>query len=68
MSDLRATLEAERDEAEVKAMKALAGYKFWMFGYWAANWVKVNRTLGDKRPSPFKSLVLAARANLENGS
>lgn len=55
-------LEA-RDQAEVKAWKALAGYKFYMFGYWASAWVKYNGLLDqvDKDPSPFKKLVHAAR-------
>ena len=34
--ELGASLLSERDAAKQKAWKALAGYKFWMFGYWAA--------------------------------
>ena len=54
-------LAQELHEAEVKAIKALAGYKFAMFGYWAGIWVHLNRIEGKKRPSPFKFLVQAAR-------
>ncbi len=54
-------LEVEIAKAEEKAWKALAGYKFWMFGYWAAIWVHLNRLDGKRRPNPFKNLVLKAR-------
>ena len=55
-------LLADLDEAEEKAWDSLARYKFQMFGYWAAIWVHLNRIGGFKRPSPFASLVKAARA------
>ena len=55
------TLAHEIDGAAVKAIKALAGYRFAMFGYWAGIWVHLNRVEGKKRPSPFKFLVQAAR-------
>lgn len=45
------------EETETKAWKALRGYKFWMFGYHAAAWVKYNQLLPDKLPSPFSELV-----------
>ena len=48
-------------EAERKAWRALAGYKFWMFGYWAGIWVHLNRLGGFHRPSPFRKLVDLAR-------
>lgn len=54
-------LEAEILEAETKAIDALARYKFQMFGYWAGIWVHLNKIEGKKRPSPFRSLVLAGR-------
>ena len=54
-------LAAEINEAETKAIDSLARYKFAMFGYWAGIWVHLNRIEGKKRPSPFKTLVLAAR-------
>jgi hypothetical protein len=59
-------LIAELDEAEVKAWDALSRYKFQMFGYWAAIWVHLNRISGEKRPNPWKPLVLAARKNPSN--
>ena len=57
----QARLEAEILEAETKAIDALARYKFQMFGYWAGIWVHLNKIEGRKRPSPFRSLVVAAR-------
>ena len=51
----------EMKNAEKKAIDALARYKFWMFGYWAAQWVLMNRISGLKKPNPFKELVLKAR-------
>lgn len=51
----------ELDEAEAKAWDALRRYKFLMFGYWAAWWVKLNRLAGAKRPNPWKGLVTFAR-------
>ena len=54
-------LRADLAEAERKAWDALARYKFWMFGYHAADWVKLNRRLPGKRPNPFARLVQLAR-------
>lgn len=48
-------------EAERKALDALSRYKFWMFGYWAAIWVHLNRLHKPARPSPFAVLVKLAR-------
>lgn len=59
--NLEQRLQADLEAAERKAWDALARYKFWMFGYWAADWVRLNRRLQAKRPSPFKRLVLLAR-------
>ena len=54
-----------RNEAETKAIDALARYKFQMFGYWAACWVHANRQAKaagmEDQPSPFYDLVQAAR-------
>ena len=55
------TLDQEILEAETKAIDALGRYKFAMFGYWAGIWVHLNKIEGKKRPSPFKTLVHAAR-------
>jgi hypothetical protein len=54
-------LRHEMDEAERKAWDSLARYKFYMFGYWAAQWVNLNRIGEFKRPNPWQSLVLGAR-------
>ena len=48
-------------EAEQLAWEALSGYKFWMFGYHAAQWVNLNRLLEKKQPNPFRDAVLLAR-------
>jgi hypothetical protein len=55
------TIEQEMDESVTKAWDALARYKFWMFGYWAAIWVHLNRVSGARRPNPFVSAVQLAR-------
>ena len=60
--DQVAKLQQELSIAETKAWSALAGYKFMMFGYWAAIWVHINRMGGFQRPNPFKPLVDVAKA------
>ena len=60
-TNLQERLLWELGEAEKKAWTALAGYKFWMFGYWAGVWVHLNRLGGLRRPNPFRRLVKAAR-------
>ena len=54
-------------EAEIKAWEALAGYKFWMFGYHAARWVNYNSLLpkGIRLRSPFTQLVKFGRSEAE---
>ncbi len=54
-------IEAQMGEAEDKAWKALARYKFWMFGYHAAQWVLLNRLLPKPKRNPFRALVQQAR-------
>jgi hypothetical protein len=54
-------LIAELEEAEKKAWTSLARYKFWMFGYWAAIWVHLNRISGENRSNPWGDLVRLAR-------
>lgn len=58
-----------RKEALNKALDSLARYKFFMFGYWAAQWVSLNRLICDERPlpNPFRTLVQEAR-RLKDGS
>ena len=49
-------------EQRYKALRALAGYKFWMFGYYAAAWVNLRKLLDAPKPeNPFRYLVCAAR-------
>ena len=55
--ELRDRLLHEMDGAERKAWDALSRYKFYMFGYWAAAWVKFNHIGGFKRPNPFREAV-----------
>ncbi|MBA7607534.1 hypothetical protein ES703_14693 [subsurface metagenome] len=50
-------LEANLYEAETKAWRSLAHYKFMMFGYWAAIWVHLNRIGEFNKPNPFLPLV-----------
>lgn len=61
-STLAMVLE-RRKQAELKAWKSLAGYKFYMFGYWAAAWVKYNALVpkDHKLPNPFSDAVHLAR-------
>lgn len=54
-------IETEMNEAVIKAWDALSRYKFWMFGYWAAIWVHLNRVSGLKKPNPFSSAVRLAK-------
>jgi hypothetical protein len=57
----RGVLIEELNQAEEKAIDSLARYKFQMFGYWAAIWVHLNRLSGERRKSPFASLVGQAK-------
>lgn len=54
---LGASLAAGMAEAEAKAWESLAKYKFWLFGYHAAQWVLLNRVSAERRPNPWKDLV-----------
>jgi hypothetical protein len=61
-----------REGAYTDAIRALAKYKFWMFGYHAASWVKYNRLLKGSmyhQGSPFRVFVRLAvieRGELHN--
>lgn len=64
MSDkVKARVKQTMREAEAAAWRSLGGYKFWMFGYHAATWVKMNRQLPacERKPNPFYGLVQMAR-------
>ena len=54
-------IRPKREEAYRKAVKSLAGDKFLMFGYWAAEWVKLNQLDMKPLPNPFRELVMLAR-------
>ena len=62
MNDRDFMLEQEMAAAEKRAWDALGRYKFWMFGYWAAVWIHLNRYRRPQNlPNPFRDLVKAAR-------
>ena len=58
----RKRMEQDLDEAERKAHRNLAIYKFMNFGYWAAIWTHLNRVGNFHRPNPFSDYVKLARA------
>ena len=60
------TLEQQCKEAQTKAIKSLAAYKFVMFGYWAGVWVHLNKMRVNPQPNPFKGAVMWAKANRAN--
>jgi hypothetical protein len=58
---------ASRDCAFNDAIRALSKYKFWMFGYHAASWVKYNRLLKATpwhNGNPFGRFVELARIEI----
>ena len=58
--DRQKALRALR-EAETKAWSSLKGYKFYMFGYWAARWVQINKDWKFGEPNPFRVFVEQAK-------
>jgi len=42
----------------------LTGYKFYMAGYHAASWVKLNKLLDNPLHNPFREYVEIARSRL----
>jgi hypothetical protein len=58
-------VELAMKDAQAKAWKALAGYKFLMFGYHAARWVNYNKLLQIARPNPFRAVVNLAKTKIE---
>jgi hypothetical protein len=65
VNETEQTILHDMKRAERNAWKALAGYKFWMFGYWAAIWIHLNKLLPKSQPNPFRGLVEAAREVLK---
>ncbi len=61
MREVQQALAKPLQEAEENAWESLSGYKFQMFGYWAAIWVHLNRIGSFKRPNPWKGLVDTAK-------
>ena len=63
MNETQHTILYDMERARRNALKSLAGYKFLMFGYWAAQWVAFNKLLtADLRhANPFQELVKLAR-------
>jgi len=61
MKGYKKTPEEYREEAKKKAFDSLAGYKFYMFGYWAATWVQMNKLCRIREINPFNQLVDLAR-------
>ncbi len=59
-------MHQELKDAERKAWDALSRYKFWMFGYWAAIWIHLNRVSGLNQPNPWIDLVKLAREKRSN--
>lgn len=55
------TPEDERARAEEKAWDSLARYKFYMFGYWCATWVQMNRLCTKRAENPWCQIVALAR-------
>lgn len=62
----KSELRERAKEAERAAWAALSRYKFWMFGYHAANWVNINRLGKLGLSNPFKILVKTAQERGEN--
>lgn len=60
-NEYESALRIDLKQAEEKAWKALKGYKFVMFGYWAGVWVHLNRVGNFREPNPWADLVDTAR-------
>lgn len=61
--DIVAKVIDKREAAFASAIRSLAKYKFWMFGYHAAAWVKYNDLLKGTpwhQGNPFKRFVQLA--------
>lgn len=65
MKGYKKTPEEYREEARAKAFASLAGYKFYMFGYWASQWVQMNKLCRVRKDNPFNDLVELAKKSKE---
>ena len=63
MQVVRTLLAEKMSIAERKAWEALSGYKFWMFGYHAAQWVNMNSLFphSERFANPFRDAVNLAK-------
>lgn len=67
MESYERKLLIELKTAEKKAWKALSGYKFMMFGYWAAVWVHLNRVGHFGLGNPWTYLVKESKKRMGQG-
>lgn len=60
---MKRNLDRASKEAERKAWDCLSRYKFFLFGYYSAQWVTLNklRLAKDRHRNPFHALVMLAR-------
>jgi hypothetical protein len=65
-ADYERMISLKMDGCVFRAHDSLARYKFWMFGYHAAAWVKYNELLPSdkKQPNPFSDLVKLAKSKV----
>lgn len=60
---MESKIRVQMMEAEGKANDSLGRYKFLMFGYWAAQWVIMNKLLDKPEANPFRKYVRLARGD-----
>lgn len=60
-ASMQAKVETALADAERRAWMSLAAYKFWMFGYHAAQWVLLKALMPAHIRNPFKQLVDLAK-------
>jgi DNA-binding CsgD family transcriptional regulator len=63
--NIEESIEDLLEQVERNAWKALAGYKFIMFGYWAAIWVYHNKISPRRHSNPFKEIVDLAKEKVK---
>lgn len=60
-NDIEIKISNQMADVYLKSLDSLSRYKFLMFGYYAAQWVMLNKLLQKPRPNPFKPLVDLAK-------